>query len=61
MLNQKCVAMEEKKTNTENKMQELLERLEWEIPSLICLDKSKTESGPKTATYESAGYYDKAS
>lgn len=61
MLNQNCVEMEEKKTITENKMSELLLKLEWEVPMLISLDKGKTEGGDRVNTYEYGSSYYNAS
>jgi len=45
--------MEEKMKHIDIKEIELKEKLIWETPKLICLDKGKTESGPQpdTETY----------
>lgn len=45
--------MEEKMTNTEVIVSDLTEKLVWEAPLLISLDKGKTEGGFSPATPES--------
>jgi len=52
--------MEEKMKHIDIKEIEVNDKLIWETPKLICLDKGKTEGGPRTGTTEDSTY-DKAS
>ena len=46
--------MEDLKKNKEEDKTD--NKILWEVPKLYCLDKGKTEGGPKTDTYETYTY-----
>jgi len=41
--------------NSEVEETNILEKLKWEIPKLICLDKAKTKGGPNADTESYSG------
>jgi len=47
--------MDEKIKNPERNKLKTGEKLEWETPKLICLDKGKTEGGPVADTESYTG------
>ena len=48
--------MEEKLKKSDDKTLNVNDKLTWETPKLICLDKGKTEGGFPTRGHEDTGY-----
>jgi len=53
--------MKEKMKHIDIKEIEIKEKLIWETPKLICLDKGKTEGGPRTEVATEDSTYNNAS